>query len=255
MFRTPASTAGRQPSRSARIVRSVLAVAVAGAALVGIQASAAAAATSPSPSPSASPYACEKTDDTYSRGGVCALTVVKAAPACVADVPVLDYELLAEGTPHTTATVTWVNPDGADVVLTGQPLSGRLLWPGAAVDAQGKATDWPGWKKSAAGTWVSDSSDAWAAGTVTVLFSVNPQATVKVAYPAATAACVAPTGRGAVLAAGEVQTVSARGAVLAATGADIALGVGIAAGLAGLGVLFIVLRTRGARRHHGSHTA
>ena len=57
-------------------------------------------------------------------------------PICDNDVPKLKYEVVAVGSPNKTVTITWVNPDGADVVQSGLPLSGTVLWPGAKQDRE-----------------------------------------------------------------------------------------------------------------------
>jgi LPXTG-motif cell wall-anchored protein len=72
-------------------------------------------------------------------------------------------------------------------------LSGRLLWPGASVDAAGNATDWPGWKLAADGvSWIPDSTDAFLREPLSIEVTVNPTATAVVSYPAATEACASP---------------------------------------------------------------
>jgi len=40
----------------------------------------------------------------------------------------------------------------------GDTITGEQLWPGAAVDAAGNPTAWPGWVQSASGQWALDSS-------------------------------------------------------------------------------------------------
>ena len=65
---------------------------------------------------------------------------------CEADAAYLDYAIELEGTTGDTVTVTWINPDGEGVVHRDLPLSGRLLWPGAVVDDDGRGVDWPGWR-------------------------------------------------------------------------------------------------------------
>lgn len=118
-----------------------------------------------------------------------------ATPACLMDTPWLDYNLvLPDGVDASKGTtITFINPSGDNYVLTGQPLSGRILWPGAAVDPiTGKATDWPGWVKNANGSWTqTDDGWAWARGNVEVMFTTNPSMTLSVIYPPATANCTA----------------------------------------------------------------
>jgi hypothetical protein len=181
--------------------------------------------------------ACAQRSTGYAPTGVCELKVQVAA-TCEANIPALEYSLQALGTPNTTATVTFVNPGGADVVLTDQPLSGSILWPGAAVGSDGRGSDWPGWKEAPDGSWVTDPSDAWLAGTVDVHFEVNPEATVSVVYPAATTQC-GPTS--VVLAADDPE--------LAATGSNAGLMLAVAGGLVGLGLVLLGARAVVRRRH------
>lgn len=121
------------------------------------------------------------------------LKVVAKQPICKLDVPYLSYELLVTGTESDTATITFLNPDGDDIVYADQPLAGELLWPGAAFDeATGKATDWPGWRRDEKGAWVEGDEYDWVRPTVQVRFQVNPEATVTVDYPKATSECAGP---------------------------------------------------------------
>ncbi len=115
---------------------------------------------------------------------------------CVKDAPFVNYSINPLGftpTPGATATVT-IYRLGTDTVIrtiTDLPLSGRFLYPGAAVDGEGNGTDWPGWKLEN-GEWVLDDSDAFLRDGVRVVVSVNPTAEATVGYPAASAACASP---------------------------------------------------------------
>jgi uncharacterized repeat protein (TIGR01451 family) len=122
---------------------------------------------------------------------------------CVLDVPWLSLDVEALGfTPNAddTATVVWRTLTG-DIVHTDTdvPLdSARLLWPGAALDGDGRGTAWPGWTQ-VDGAWieVADERD----GTLLVEVSVNPTTTTTATYPEATAECaarpaVSPLGEG-----------------------------------------------------------
>jgi LPXTG-motif cell wall-anchored protein len=76
---------------------------------------------------------------------------------------------------------------------TVDTLTGRMLWPGAAVDSEGVATDWPGWTLADDGvTWVTDPSDAFLRDGLSIEVTVNPTANATVSYPEATAACAGP---------------------------------------------------------------
>ncbi len=175
------------------------AVALLGAALVGLGSAAGAAEAD----------GCAGEDDGYVAGGVCELEVVAEA-VCIGDEAYLAYALTLPGSTATTATATWENPDGDDVVLTGLPLTGQLAWPGD-----------------------------WARPSVDVTFDVNPSATVTVAYPGATAGCVS---------GGVSQVADEESGVLASTGFGGAAFLGAAGGLlvAG-GVLVGVSRVRRSR--------
>ncbi len=70
-------------------------------------------------------------------------------------------------------------------------LKGRVVFPGAEVDAQGNAIDWPGWKFEN-GLWVTDPSDARLREGLKVVVEVNPTAEGTVSYPPATAPCADP---------------------------------------------------------------
>jgi len=121
---------------------------------------------------------------------------------CRSDVPFLDYTIGVVGVVPTHITLNWWNPavwNGGNP--TGPPsatqsipldqLSGSLLWPGAAVDAQGHPTDWPGWTLLPDGTWVEDPNAPGAdLRPVTVVqILVNPSIAAVQVYPPATPVC------------------------------------------------------------------
>ncbi len=114
---------------------------------------------------------------------------------CRNDVPYIQYKVVPNFTPSVTnaVTATWLNGDKtvltAQPVVHGLPLEGEILWPGAVVDAQGNALDWPGWYIQD-GVWVAGADgfegtrpDAY------LVISVNPTDTFRVSYPPATPAC------------------------------------------------------------------
>ncbi|MEJ2530407.1 MAG: IPTL-CTERM sorting domain-containing protein [Halioglobus sp.] len=116
--------------------------------------------------------------------------VVQAQSICVGDAPYLEYVITAVNfTPANDATIEWIGSDGSVVrTLTDQPLARtRILWPEAAVDADGNGSAWPGWEQRN-GEWVQVPSLVRPAAEIRV--SVNPTETVSVDYPAATAQCV-----------------------------------------------------------------
>lgn len=225
--------------------------------------------TAVDPGPDASPTAdptdgtpsgvtlCEQEAAGYAPRGGCQLVVVGAVSACVGGAPVLDYAVRPEGTDHTSLSITWLAPDGADIVYSGLPLTGRVLWPGVVIEA-GQVVDWPGWTRTADGQWVVGDEYDWVRPEVSLLLQVNPQVQTSVGYPPETAPCADPPAQGVVRAvdvpAGAVdrpaqQSVvvpagrSARPAsttVLAATGVDVAPVLRVAAGLLVVGVLLVL---------------
>jgi hypothetical protein len=101
---------------------------------------------------------------------------------------------------------------------SGEVISGEMLWPGAAVDADGNPTDWPGWNQLPDGTWFLDPSDPFYAlrSTSIVEFRINPTVATAIGYPPQTAFCVTSPP-------GTPGTFSATGmsGFLAATGAGV----------------------------------
>ena len=116
------------------------------------------------------------------------LRIVVREPVCDGNVPYLEYEVEATGTDSTTVTITWINPDGDDIVYADLPFAGRVLWPGAVVDGD-TAVDWPGWTLLPDGTWVAGDEFDWVRPSAEVMFEVNPSATTTVAYPPSTPTC------------------------------------------------------------------
>ncbi|ACZ32027.1 LPXTG-motif cell wall anchor domain protein [Xylanimonas cellulosilytica DSM 15894] len=129
------------------------------------------------------------TDVQYPPPPAPTLDVNVLQPICDGDVPYLEYAVTATGTTNDTVTITWQNPAGSDVVLADLPLTGRVLWPGAVVGANGEALDWPGWTQQADGTWVEGDEFDWVRPSVDVLFEVNPEASATVAYPPSSPSC------------------------------------------------------------------
>jgi hypothetical protein len=226
----------------------------AGPALAGAPASVAPASAIPTAVEPAPTDGCAQVAEGYAAPAACQLLVARAAGVCVSDTPVLDYAVVPEGTPNQTVTITWVNPDGADVVQSGLPLTGQVLWPGAVVE-NGVAVGWPGRVQAADGSWAEGGPYLWARSAVQILFEVNPSATTTVSYPAATAACAGPV-MSQVLAVDDPATPTSAvlgtgfaSAVLAATGRQAEQALAIGGLLLGTGVLLVVLAAR-RRRHH-----
>ena len=140
----------------------------------------------------------------YPPGDDRSLDVTAFESSCIDDAPYVVYDIVPVGftpdPPIATLTVTDINGDPI-MVLTNQPLSGKFLFPGSAIDENGKPTDWPGWVKEADGTWREQSidepgSDAiWRKG-LNIRVDVNPTAFVDppVIYPDGTPFCLGPNG-------------------------------------------------------------
>jgi hypothetical protein len=193
------------------------------------------------------PDGCAEQPPGYAAPGVCQLTVEVATPVCVNDVPALNYQVLAEGTSATTVDITWLDPSGANVVYSNQPLSGSVRWPGAVVGADGKGVGWPGWIQQSSGAWVQGGPFSWANPSAQVLFSVGPQATVTVAYPAA-AGCT-PVRSDVLAAEPNVAAVAPQSGVLSETGANVEPLLLIAGGLVLVGAGALVTLGFLRRRH------
>ncbi|MBO9553138.1 peptidase [Cellulomonas sp.] len=227
----------------------VIAALAAGVALGAPGVALAADQPTPSASPSATTptggeFGCLGATDDYGVPLPCELHITLLSPICDNDVPKLRYVAEAIGTPNTTVTITWVNPGGANVVQSGLPLSGTVLWPGAVVGPDGKGADWPGWRQLPDGSWVEGDEFDWVRPSVQVNFQVNPSATMSVAYPPSSPNCATnPPGS---------EVLSATGAeVLSATGSNSApllVGAVSLVVVGGLVVLFV------ARRRH-AHSA
>ncbi|MEJ2383647.1 MAG: hypothetical protein P8Y54_04530, partial [Xanthomonadales bacterium] len=130
------------------------------------------------------------------------VTIQALAGACRNDVPYISWDITTTGLPNATTATVRVYGDGGNgstdpadytTLLLEQanlPFSGETLWPGAAVDAQGNGTDWPGWD-FVDGVWVEDPTDE-RVPTILVEFEVNPTTSAIVAYPPRTENCVPP---------------------------------------------------------------
>lgn len=174
------------------------------------------------------------------------LTVL--SPVCDGDVPYLEYAVDVTGTDNDTVTITWQNPTGDDVVQSGLPLSGRVIWPGAVVGPDGRGADWPGWRLED-GEWVEGDEFDWVRPSVEVLFEVNPEAVVSVDYPPSSPDCATnPPGESEPPPAQQVSnpetSASSDAPGLAATGTTVGLYAAIAGGLAVIGAAILVLTRR-----------
>ena len=175
------STRGAAPRRRGHGRTAVIAVATATAAtLMLLGTGGVAAADTPTPHSSST--------ELYPPETPPSIHVSVLTPVCEGDAPYLRYKVEPTGAPHEAVTITWRNPTGDDVVMTNLPLTGRVLWPGAKVDAAGKAVDWPGWHLDGS-TWVAGDEFDWARQSVDVSFQVNAEATKTVVYPPSSPTC------------------------------------------------------------------
>ena len=120
---------------------------------------------------------------------------INVTEVCIGDVPWVQYTVTAQGfTPAANSVkIQWRKLDGTVVrELTGQALTGQLLWPGAAVDANGVPTAWPGWSFTG-GEWVQISDGL--RPQMRLYISINPETEVVVNYPPATPFCSANPNR------------------------------------------------------------
>ncbi|GIG37964.1 peptidase [Cellulomonas pakistanensis] len=207
---------------------------------------------------------CEQPTDGYAPPPECELLVAEAAGVCLEAAPVLRYAVEATGTTDDTLSITWVDPEGADITQDGLPLSGWVYWPGTVVK-DGVVVDWPGWHLTPEGTWSEHDAYDFTRPEVQVVLEVNPSATTVVAYPPETAVCANPPGAsgGPGAPGGEVEQVAgvvvtsdvlaapedvrAASAVLAVTGSDATPLVVAAALLLLVGGVLVALPVR--RRH------
>lgn len=79
-------------------------------------------------------------------------------------------------------------PDGW---TPGDPIDGRQLWPGAAIDEDGNPTDWPGWTLLPDGTWILDPDAPFydLRDEAVVEIRINPSTDVITVYPPPTPNC------------------------------------------------------------------
>lgn len=113
-----------------------------------------------------------------------------AQAVCVDNVAYVDYALPDfSGASAPQVTVRWLTPGGRVVEqLDDQPASGRLLWPGSAVDGSGMGTAWPGWD-FVDGAWEEVADDR--IPDLTVEITLTTAFSTTVTYPGSTGACAA----------------------------------------------------------------
>ncbi len=195
--------------------------------------------TGAQPTPTAPP---DYTPDKPIEPSLSGSTVV---PACAQDVPWLTYrvQMLDPQARSTGNTASLVLTDGSNTVTlalgTLRPdgtLSGRILWPGATIGADGRGTGWPGWETRGGELVETTGNYAWTRGNITATIEVNPSLVVAVSYPPATPQCA--TGPRTQLSAAGLPATGGTPQTLLVAGA-----IGVA-GLA-LGITAVALRRRG----------
>jgi LPXTG-motif cell wall-anchored protein len=126
------------------------------------------------------------------------LDVSAFSPECIRDAPFINFTIVPVGFTPVDGTATLVIRDRIGAVVetrTVTSLSGTFIYPGARVDANGNAIDWPGWQLADDGvSWIPDPSDAILRDGLTIEVTVNPTATATVSYPSATSPCANPPG-------------------------------------------------------------
>ncbi|WP_068845941.1 gliding motility-associated C-terminal domain-containing protein [Flavobacterium chilense] len=116
---------------------------------------------------------------------VAPVMTVTATAICVNDVPYVDYVVTPVNfTPANGVTISWANSSNTVITtMNDLPLSGRIIWPGAVVDGNGKGIDWPGWIFQ---------NNKWVQGpdgfetlrpSVNLIISLNPTETITLNYP------------------------------------------------------------------------
>ncbi len=116
------------------------------------------------------------------------LTNVDFVSECRDDAVWLNWQIDVADTDADTVSLTFVNPDGDDLVYDDLPLTGELLWPGTELDDDGTPTNWPGWSL-VDGVWIEGDGFDWVRGDTDVTVRINPVGTFTVSYPPATADC------------------------------------------------------------------
>lgn len=138
-------------------------------------------------------------DDNYPPGQERTLDVNGFSSECVKDAPWVTYSVATIGftadPPVAKLTISDLNGELIEV-LENQPLNGQFLYPGAAVDANGNATAWPGWEfNETTKEWIElepgEGNSFWREG-LKITVEVNPTGFTQVGYPDATPVCSGP---------------------------------------------------------------
>lgn len=139
-------------------------------------------------------------EDDYTPGVDDSFTLVgsEVVGVCEGDVPWIDYSVVLTDPENLvtsrTAKLVLSNGSQSETFVLGElgadgTLSGRMLWPGASVAADGSPTGWPGWA-FVDGRWVETNDNyAWTRGTISAEIQVNPQVAVSLSYPPSNPYC------------------------------------------------------------------
>lgn len=119
------------------------------------------------------------------------------SPVCVRDTPYIEYTIVPIGfVPDDTNATMVIKDRNGNVIDTKEvdTLSGRFIFPGATIDANGNGTGWPGWKRAQDGSWIPDESTSLLRQGLTIEVTLPPSATAVVTYPANDSGCANPDG-------------------------------------------------------------
>jgi hypothetical protein len=143
-------------------------------------------------------FAADDSSYTPSTNDTATLAGSAAVASCEADAAYIDYNVTLtdpDGV-STSHTAVLVMTDGSNSVevplgqLQNNQLSGRVLWPGASVGADGRGNGWPGWTFQN-GQWVETAGNyGWTRGAISAEIRVNPELAVPLSYPQAAPDCL-----------------------------------------------------------------
>jgi hypothetical protein len=182
------------------------------------------------------------------------LDVTAFSPVCQSGAPYIQYDIKTvgfESTGPAKLTIRDINSRVVDTV-TVSSLSGRILYPGAKVDASGKGSDWPGWTQNASGEWVVDTTDAILRSGLSIEVQVNPTATANVTYPPESSGCAGPAVASSPAGANPQQASGGTLPSTGSTGVEQSLMIAAGALLAGLVISGIAVVSRRRDRPDGA---
>jgi choice-of-anchor A domain-containing protein len=118
---------------------------------------------------------------------------VAAEAKCLKNAPWLEYTVTPNyDTKGKTATIEWINGEGQVVKEDkNQPLTGRILFPGATVDGAGVGNGYPGWEYVGS-KWipVSDLISTIRLNGAKIRVTVSPTQAIDITYPMGSATCL-----------------------------------------------------------------